>query len=412
MSTIHSFSRNAKYLQVEFPNIESPRKAFQQLAKTRPTYMKALTAMMQSDIEKGAVHHEAMDDREEESTGLREPNIGERSTAHVAEPNAIPTEIREETAEQTPHLPFSVKEHVSLLENHPKIKEMSSDEESILALVSELYQRNIIQVRNELIKHEIIRVAVQWPSDTPKMETLRTLYEPLFQKSEKSDQARIELERLAKALKIQREWEKHKRLQLDTDFLVGSQKRRGYLMTLIERMKRLKPVHDFLAIWAISRSKSSSSPYAGFGHESRSLGGRLGVIGAVLECVEHHDPSGRSGQTMSALGQDFYPAYSRLLSSVISREKVLADKRRTWDAFLSRLYMALFGGWALTAPMLIMTLHQSKITSLVTTSVFVIAVAVALAWFMKDAQAKDIIGATAAYAAVLVVFVGTGTSTN
>ncbi|KAH6698411.1 hypothetical protein BKA61DRAFT_622206 [Leptodontidium sp. MPI-SDFR-AT-0119] len=138
----------------------------------------------------------------------------------------------------------------------------------------------------------------------------------------------------------------------------------------------------------------------------------LGVLGAVLECVEHHDPNGTSGQTMSALGKDFYPAYSRHLSEVNSAENVLADKRRTWDAFLSRLYMALFGGLALTVPMLIMTLHQSKITSLVTTSVFVIAVAVALAWFMKDAQAKDIIGATAAYAAVLVVFVGTGTSTN
>lgn len=142
--------------------------------------------------------------------------------------------------------------------------------------------------------------------------------------------------------------------------------------------------------------------------ESKSLG----VFGAVLECVEHHDPNGRSAQTMSGLEQGSYSAYPRLLSEFNSAVNVWADKKRTWDAFLSRLYMALFGGLALTVPMLIMTLHQSKVTSLVTTSVFVIAVAVALAWFMKDAQAKDIIGATAAYAAVLVVFVGTGTSTN
>jgi hypothetical protein len=35
-------------------------------------------------------------------------------------------------------------------------------------------------------------------------------------------------------------------------------------------------------------------------------------------------------------------------------------------------------------------------------------VAVILAWVMDDAGNKDIVGATAAYAAVLVVFVGTG----
>ncbi|XMA14588.1 hypothetical protein WAI453_007379 [Rhynchosporium graminicola] len=74
--------------------------------------------------------------------------------------------------------------------------------------------------------------------------------------------------------------------------------------------------------------------------------------------------------------------------------------------------MAVFGGLALVAPMLIMTLHEGKTTSLVTTSVFVFVVAIILAWRMKDAQAKDIIGATAAYPAVLVVFVGTGTNTT
>lgn len=68
----------------------------------------------------------------------------------------------------------------------------------------------------------------------------------------------------------------------------------------------------------------------------------------------------------------------------------------------SRLAMALFGGAALIAPMLIMTLHQSKLTSLLTTSVFVVGVAVALAWRLEDAKNQDIVAATAAYAAVLV----------
>lgn len=74
--------------------------------------------------------------------------------------------------------------------------------------------------------------------------------------------------------------------------------------------------------------------------------------------------------------------------------------------FLSRVAMALFGGVALVVPMLIMTLHPTKLTTLLTTSVFVFAVAIALAWFMYDSQPKDIMAATAAYAAVLVVFVG------
>jgi hypothetical protein len=75
--------------------------------------------------------------------------------------------------------------------------------------------------------------------------------------------------------------------------------------------------------------------------------------------------------------------------------------------FLSRLKMALFGGITLIAPMLIMRLHPTLLTELLTTSFFVLVVGIVLAWYMKDADKKDILGATAAYAAVLVVFVGT-----
>lgn len=77
--------------------------------------------------------------------------------------------------------------------------------------------------------------------------------------------------------------------------------------------------------------------------------------------------------------------------------------------FLSRLRMALFGGCSLIAPMLIMRLHPTRVTELVTTSVFILAVSIILAWYMRDAQKRDILAATATYAAVLVVFVG---STN
>jgi len=82
------------------------------------------------------------------------------------------------------------------------------------------------------------------------------------------------------------------------------------------------------------------------------------------------------------------------------------------SVFRVRMLIAVAAGLALIAPMLIMTLHPSKITSLATASIFIVLVAVVLAYTMEDAQNKDIVGATAAYAAVLVVFVGTGTGTG
>ena len=82
-------------------------------------------------------------------------------------------------------------------------------------------------------------------------------------------------------------------------------------------------------------------------------------------------------------------------------------QRQSQRGLLSRLKMALFGGVIVVAPMLIMTLHQDQLTALLTASLFVLVVAVVLAWFMKDAAEKDILTATAAYAAILVVFVGT-----
>ena len=75
--------------------------------------------------------------------------------------------------------------------------------------------------------------------------------------------------------------------------------------------------------------------------------------------------------------------------------------------FFSRLKMALFGGSVLIAPMLIMRLHATLLTELLTTSLFVVVVGLILAWYMKDVDKKDILDATAAYAAVLVVFIGT-----
>ncbi len=82
-------------------------------------------------------------------------------------------------------------------------------------------------------------------------------------------------------------------------------------------------------------------------------------------------------------------------------------RQRLSQDLLNRIEMALFGGVVVVAPMLIMTLHRTFLTTLLTTSLFVLVVGLILAWSMDSAQPKDILTATAAYAAILVVFVGT-----
>lgn len=81
-------------------------------------------------------------------------------------------------------------------------------------------------------------------------------------------------------------------------------------------------------------------------------------------------------------------------------------------AFTERVFMAMFGGVALIGPMLIMTLHPSRDTSLITVSVATFVFAIALAFGARDSAGKDVLAATAGYAAVLVVFVGTSTPTT
>lgn len=61
---------------------------------------------------------------------------------------------------------------------------------------------------------------------------------------------------------------------------------------------------------------------------------------------------------------------------------------------------------------LIITLRATRLTALLTTSLCVIIVAVALAVHMENAEPKDIMAATAAYVAILVVFIGAGSGTG
>ncbi len=80
-------------------------------------------------------------------------------------------------------------------------------------------------------------------------------------------------------------------------------------------------------------------------------------------------------------------------------------KQSDWQLFVGRLIMAFTGGVFLIGPMLIMVLINTLVASLVTTSVCVLVFGVVMSLSVENKF--DVMSGTAAYAAVLVVFVGT-----
>lgn len=74
--------------------------------------------------------------------------------------------------------------------------------------------------------------------------------------------------------------------------------------------------------------------------------------------------------------------------------------------FLGRLWVAILTGLSLIAPMLFMKLYDNLIAQLVTASAAVLILGAILA-YLEEMQKKDVVAGTAAYAAVLVVFIGT-----
>lgn len=79
---------------------------------------------------------------------------------------------------------------------------------------------------------------------------------------------------------------------------------------------------------------------------------------------------------------------------------------------LARFIIGTTGGCALIIPMVVMVLDASLTKSLVTASVALVLFALVLGLVFETSN-KDTITATATYAAVLVVFVGTsGSATN
>jgi VIT1/CCC1 family predicted Fe2+/Mn2+ transporter len=96
--------------------------------------------------------------------------------------------------------------------------------------------------------------------------------------------------------------------------------------------------------------------------------------------------------------------YEEEIINLNEKEREQRTKQR--QDLLWKIIMALLSGLTLIAPMFIMTLHPTLLTTLLTTSIFTIAIAILLAIVVPKAEAKDIVAATVAYTAVLVVFVG------
>ncbi|KAG6356268.1 hypothetical protein INS49_015655 [Diaporthe citri] len=87
-------------------------------------------------------------------------------------------------------------------------------------------------------------------------------------------------------------------------------------------------------------------------------------------------------------------------------------RRAEKQALTQRILMGIFGGIALICPVLVMVLYPSRNTNLVTVSVATILFAFLLAFGASDGTGKDVLAATAAYTAVLVVFFGTSGSST
>ncbi|KAI1475878.1 hypothetical protein F4774DRAFT_428560, partial [Daldinia eschscholtzii] len=87
----------------------------------------------------------------------------------------------------------------------------------------------------------------------------------------------------------------------------------------------------------------------------------------------------------------------------------MTQKQRT-EEFLKRIVVSVIGGAFLVVPVWIMVLIKSTYTSLITTTAFVFVGGFAAAGVLKDNL--QVVSVTAAYAAVLVVFVGANGSST
>jgi hypothetical protein len=104
--------------------------------------------------------------------------------------------------------------------------------------------------------------------------------------------------------------------------------------------------------------------------------------------------------------QEYLPGKQRRFTIAEEDDRKTAEARwREWYALWTRFWFSMLGGVGVIAPMLLMVLHQNRATALATTSCSVFLFALVLA-FATKAPPEVAVNAVAAYAAVLVAFVG------
>ncbi|KAK4208720.1 hypothetical protein QBC37DRAFT_296033 [Rhypophila decipiens] len=157
--------------------------------------------------------------------------------------------------------------------------------------------------------------------------------------------------------------------------------------------------HDYMQSSLASRARDPFE-FAGWRLDDRKL--FESVIGELdgdvekrkSDLAQDHErvPIGYGWETES----DTIRLFSGLSSQSRSREES--------SAFIHRLVIAAFGAAFLIGPMWLMMLRTELWTKLISTTVFVAVFGLIMAYFVKEDN--DVLSSTAAYAAVLVVFVG------
>lgn len=114
------------------------------------------------------------------------------------------------------------------------------------------------------------------------------------------------------------------------------------------------------------------------------------------------NPYQRLARILSEIPED-----TKLLFNFRELNKDIREAKMRKQAFTERIWMGALGGIAVIGPMLLMSLHRTLVASLVTSSVATVLFTLVLALGARNLKGQEVLGAVAAYAAVLVVFIGT-----
>lgn len=147
--------------------------------------------------------------------------------------------------------------------------------------------------------------------------------------------------------------------------------------------------------------RSKKSPYCPFGTDPFLLTNKTDAEASILKLELEQF----SAEELDSRGENWSKRDIMRGQKGDSLTRDMAWTSQLWG-FGSRLIMAGIAGGFLIGPMWLMKLDQGIITSLITTTTFTMACAVMIAALLRNESMTIVMSSTAAYAAVLVVFVG------